>query len=252
MSYISFQTPDRIIYLRGAERFHMRMMCVDMLSSAIGWKSYGDEHPLKPYIPADNYVHHSPSRFAENADLWMRGYDGCFVTPDGEYINTFDLALNTAYVMGSDPVKLAARLHGQCELHCYVENKNKLWLAEIIRKGLKLGIFREGMRWDEVIDLLLTDDGHPVITSYSVTPGFPDRRVTNWEPTPDEDEGDADSWYALPKDEQWSMAMAGLRAISLLELKPDNWDDYTFTHGVNGYQLMADAIKRSETTGKQL
>lgn len=68
------------------------------------------------------------------------------------------LAANTALVLGSDAVKMAARIHAQCEIHGYFEGKNRKWAADIVRKGRQAGIFRANMGWEEVIDLLEKGD----------------------------------------------------------------------------------------------
>lgn len=49
-----------------------------------------------------------------------------------------------------------------------------------------------------------------------------------------------DLWYELPRDEQWELAMAGLRVRpGLLELKPENWHTFRFRHGLSVLDLTA-------------
>lgn len=43
------------------------------------------------------------------------------------------LYLNTAMALGGDAIRLATRIHAQCELHCYMEEEDRRWIAEKIR-----------------------------------------------------------------------------------------------------------------------
>lgn len=143
--------------------------------------------------------------------------------------------LNTAMAVGSDPVKLMARLHGQCEIHCFVEGPNRKWLADIIEQGCESGLLRCGddprldAGWFRVMDMLRKRDDRPVVCSYSVCEQFPNAAAANF-PLPLDEYGDPDpdAWYKLPKKERWELAMAGIRKTGWLELKPENWANYRF------------------------
>ncbi len=133
----------------------------------------------------------------------------------GKPIDMFELALNTAMTVGNDAVRLAARIHAQCEIHGYVEGPNRGWLADLMQTGLDLGVFRPGLwyvdrpcggqaalepdrkwsdqGWGDVMALLRSRDDEPVVMSYSVCDQFPDRDITDWRPTPMPD-GYAPSW----------------------------------------------------------
>lgn len=136
----------------------------------------------------------------------------------GHRIDTFALRLNTAIKYGSDPVKLAARIHGQCEIHAFIEGKNRAWLAALMQQGLDAGIYRKGLwyvdrpthgepaarqsdrkwvdqGWDSVIALLRLRDDEPVALSYSVCDQFPNRKAARWAPPP-MPEGWAPTWAA--------------------------------------------------------
>jgi hypothetical protein len=211
----------------------------------------------------------------------------------GQPLQAFSLILNTACQVGSDAVKLAARLHGQCELHAWVDGPNRAWLADIIQAGLHSGVFRKGIwyqdvpngpkdkwsdqGWGDVIALLRERDDEPVVTSYSVTDRFPNRSLTTWNPPPmpenwkpqfweaedwaaqsgEEraeyyDEHAQDLWYELPVEEQWRLAMDGLRAdtASGLEMKPDNWQTFRFRHELTFLDLHA--VDRDERLDRAL
>lgn len=132
--------------------------------------------------------------------------NGFPLTVAGVQLDTSNVELNTALVAGSDPVRLAAKIHGWCETHCYVEGPDRKWLADIIDEGLRAGIYRRGLwwvdrpcdgpaenepdrqwsdqGWGDVLDLLRESDDGPVVLSYSVTDSFPNREVAGWEPPP--------------------------------------------------------------------
>jgi hypothetical protein len=147
-----------------------------------------------------------------------------------------------------------ARLHGQCEIHCYVEAENRLWLANIIESGLEKGIYRknldwgdlglEDLGWNSVITLLGNGCRSPVVTSYSVCDTFPNPCVANFKVIEEGSCKDWDklselreAWYNLSKDKQWELAIAGLRERIGIELKPENWDDYYFSHGWDAVKI---------------
>ena len=172
---------------------------------------------------------------------------------EGKPVALFDAHLNTALAFGSDSVKLAARLHGQCEVHAYVEGGNRKWLADLFQQGLATGIFRSKLRsynqgYDEVIKLLLCRDDEPVVTSYSVCDSFPNAGVARFESTRKDhyDEPDPDEWYEKDKDERWELALKGLRdSGGGLELNPDDWEYPEFHFGsepFTGHQLWQYAI----------
>lgn len=178
--------------------------------------------------------------------LRARGLD---LVVAGVHLRTANLDLNTALVAGSDPVRLAAKLNGWCEQHCWVEGPDRKWLADIIDEGLRTGLYRRGFwyvgevtnmpakdhpnrkwsdqGWDDVLALLRESDDGPVVLSYSVTDGFPNSKIAGWEPPPmpdgwepdwaDTEEGHAE-WerdYPTPED----------KAAHYLDTAGDQWYD---------------------------
>lgn len=240
MSRIYFHSQRGDAEVRGWERAHAGSLCNDMLMIALGVSDMDDSpyhpSPIRKILPPDCYaLQHTGSQFRSWLDIWVGGAsDSYFVVNGDRKVATFSTALNTAHVAGSDPVKFLARLHGQCELHAYVEGPNRAWLAGIIEQGRASGIMREDSGWEGVMELLRSRDDGPVVTSYSVSEQFPNQGIANWQNEDDE------AWYDLPKDEQWRLALDGLRNTKgQIEIKPDNWQTYTYRHGVNGFQLRA-------------
>lgn len=241
MSRIYFHSQHGDAEVSGAERGWMSHLCNQLLDLALGvdLSAWDEPHPLRRLLPPDHYVTRyqgaqftSMLKTALHCDLKLRYQD--------EWIDSFTLSLNTAMACGGDALRLCARLHGQCEIHAYVEGPNRAWLAEIIEGGMESGILRRQVRdyptgWESVTRLLRERDDAPVVTSYSVTDSFPNAGVAGWE-------GDGDAWYDLPEAEQWRRALDGLRddVGYTLELKPENWATYHFgCGGVNGFQVAA-------------
>jgi hypothetical protein len=151
---------------------------------------------------------------------------------DGTPLSNFPLLLNTALVVGSDPICLLARVHGQCELHCYVEGPNRAWMADLIDQGRAAGVYRAGAGWEELAELLRARDDEPVIADYSVTDSFP-HCPKSWDaPIGEDGEPDWDAWYDLPEQERWALALADVRSepVRGLELRPDGLR-HPFGHG---------------------
>lgn len=229
MSSISFHSPSEDdVRLRGSERALMGCMVRDIASTFI--PSYGYEERLNPDRP--DYLRQRETRLdsiktAFSVDM----YDTpLFVDHDGTPLQNFSLQLNTILAIGNDPLCLAARLHAQCEIHCYVEGPNRAWLAEVIEAGLGVNIFRDGEGWDKVITLLRLRDDEPVVTSYSVCDSFPTHGSDQgvpwqvWKPTRVDEYGEAnwDDWHGMPHEEKWRLALGGIRGIpeAELELRP--------------------------------
>lgn len=209
-----------------------------------------------------------------------------FLSWKGKKIRTWSLLLNTAIVFGSDPVALAAKLHGACELHLRIEAKDRAWLADVIEQGLALHIFRRGywdtrnpnafllsvmkkevseedakpvfrsMGWQEVADQLRADSWHPVTMEYSVTDGFI-QRPEDWAPE-GELRAPENDWETLSdiKDEAFGELDWKERfALSYEELSrttghppisPETLRCETFRHELTLLDLMAGDIEKIE------
>lgn len=247
MSRIYFHSidgEDAAVY--GSERAWLACFCNDLMIMALKrsmqeergepsvWRdvlrdTYVAREPVSEYDFGD-----PPSRFRSMLSTFLKTPHKVFTV--GEITLTpFSLALNTALATGSDQVKFGARIHAQCEIHAYVEGKNRRWLAEIIRRGLGLYFLREDAGWEAVVDLLELNADTAIVTSYSVTDSFPNRWVAEWE---SECEDDGDSWYDLAYEEQWGLAIGALRKSERgLEMTPDNWGEFYFDKGINAFEL---------------
>lgn len=248
MSRIYFHSEHEDTEVRGWERAMMGGICSDLLAVALrlDHTSFSSRpSPLRRVVTG--YIRDLPEeRFESSLRTWVGAggvTGGGFILGDGKEREIFTVALNTAMVMGSDPVKLMARLHGQCEIHAYVEGPNRAWLADIIERGRTCGLFREDSGWEETIVMLRSRDDGPVVTSYSVCEQFPNTQAAQWSPPEDEDgEENWDAWYDIDEAERWRMAIEGLRAGAMgkwLEMKPETWTGYYFGDGTTGFTVRA-------------
>ena len=171
---------------------------------------------------------------------------------DGETVDEpFHVWLNTCHAGGSDPVKLFARFHAQCEIHCWMEGADRAWVADIIDRGRSTGLYREGAGWEQVAAFLRARDDSEVVLSYSVTDSFPDAGLVVGEGVlelPDDPdypgEKDWDHWYRLSEDERWDLGVAALRKqeegdVMRVQITEGTWDDYYHGYGLNAFKLNA-------------
>lgn len=234
MSSIAFASPSGSVSLSGAERAWMGQLVNHIALGVLDPEHNRDL--LRRAVPPDHYLQ------AEQIDsgYWGQRF-GTAMSVDTLPLRAGDMAvegwhlcLNTALAVGSDAVKLAARLHAQCEIHAWVDGPNRDWLADLIESGRTAEVFRPNMGWEEVAAFLRVDQVEPVVTSYSVTDGFPH--------PPDDFVGDDaafDAWFERPKEHQWAEALEALRAGGGgIELRPDCWDDFYFGSGVNAFRLL--------------
>ena len=245
MSYIAFQSPSREVRVSGRERANLRVACggwlAMQLARASGWSVVDFTTALTGWRPRQQLGSAIEAR--EHLNLQCRAGDYFYF--DGDRIPIFELQLNSVLMDGNDAWKLAAKIHGQCEIHGYIEGADRADIAAIINEGLEAGIYRRGMGhsstqapehgWEAVIELLREDATEPVVTSYSVTDSFPGPHLAadDWEHDRD------DPWEAgsqLSSAEQWQMSIAKLRAERGLRWSRETLDRY-YGDGLTGVGL---------------
>lgn len=264
VSRIYFHAKEDEAEVLGSERAHCGVMCSDLLWLSLGirYESAPGVRRLLAMFPESHYLRTIP--FKPDAPI-LRMVETAVCTDsnlmvDGERVDTFTLALNTACRLG-DPMRLLARVHGQCEIHGWVEGRNRNWLASRIEEARKANLLRAGMGWESVVDLLrawtstakrsFMDDA--VVTSYSVCEPFPNAGICKdaglWTPgadhcgindaddeyAPGEPWWDGDEWLDLSADEQWSMGVAALPSRAP-EWSPATWGTL-FGSGMTGWDL---------------
>lgn len=272
MSRVYFHSPSGEAELWGGERAWLGGLCSDI---AVGILDPGSNYDrLRSLVKPGHYVNQGgagPAQWASSLALAVRvDFGGSVFAWNGHDIDSFDLVLNTAVAVGSDVTKLAARIHGQCEIHCYCEGIDRAWLAQLVMRGRDQGVLRDlaALRelkssWESVARFLLDRDDEPVVMSYSATDSFPNRYAADWTPPDDPDwipeyyqdewasmsqdereqvqaDQSGDRWYDLPSEERWDLGMAALRAKpGGLRLGPANWQDFGFGHGLSMLDLLA-------------
>ena len=231
MSSINFRAHGATARVSGAERAQAGVLTQNLMMSVLDMVLEYDSvlsgaHLVPDWAQKDAATFRfwwmcSPLRNAE-------------VSANGKHFHMLDVSLNTSLMLGSDPVRLLARIHGQCELHCWVDGEHAVWLATIIRSGLKHRIMRSEMGWDDVIELL---ESKPdiVVLDYSVCDRFPNPIVAQWESPQG---NDWDAWYSLSEDEQWRLSIQEIRKRKDLQLSPDTWSDFCFADGYTAMDLI--------------
>ena len=243
MSSIYFHSANETVSVHGSERAHFGILCTRMAWGVIGTMFSTDADLFKSLFPPDNYIH-SYQSVPENMARIAFECERRFVVGD-DSLDGFTTMLNTALFMGSDPVKLAARIHGQCEIHAYVMPAHFEWLAGIIKQGRSFKLYRDNQGWEDVLRLF-EEAKSPIVLSYSVTDSFPNSDYSDYYQehghTDDEDDEFEDAWYAMDRADKFHECFNNLSKLSKnkgLEISPENWDDYYFGHGVDVNKLVA-------------
>lgn len=280
MSRVNFRSPSGDAELRGSERAWLGGLVDDIACGALSLDSVSRIDRIRELIIPGHYMEKMSTTEVGWGPQWRSSFEtalrvslgGGVLAYQGKTIGSFSLLLNTACLLGNDQVKLAARIHGQCEIHGYVEGPNRAWLADIMQRGLDTGIYRTElpgryrMGWEDVIALLRSRDDEPVAMSYSGCEAFPNPEVAGNAPPPMPDgwrpkgwteqewadvaegdrsdywnEGINERWYEQPPEAQWEQGMQAIRSGGNgLEISPDNWDTFRFTHELTVFDLYAD------------
>lgn len=235
MSRIYFHSEDGDAELSGRERAYMGAFCSDLMHAALGTASdFFTPEWLKPFLP---------ERLRDDRTTFVRAHldvgNFSFRLPEGDE-DAFTVALNTTLAIGNDPIKLMARLHGQCEVHCWVDGPDRAWLAGIMQDGRDQHIFRDREGWEGVIEFLCKRGDLPVVCSYSVCEQFPNfGMLPATHPLKQrDDEKRWDEYYDIPEAEKWALCLSTLKdARGGLKLTPGNWHSIRFGLGHTAFSL---------------
>ncbi|MER0476945.1 hypothetical protein ABR737_01000 [Streptomyces sp. Edi2] len=252
LSFIQFQDPHSTAKLRRTERPWMLILVHDLASGLLmGNRASGERAGLLyDLLPDDHFLRDLPAPRGRHTLNWQAQYaratfsvlEDPIATYRNHDLDPLTLLLNTAHSLGSDPVKLAARLHGQCESNCWVDGPNRQWLAQVVQDGLDTGLYRPGLGWEEARDLLSKRDDSPVVVSTNAAFPSPWGPWANTHAGPDADSDDIlQAWEELPTAQQWSYGLQALRSRTedRLEIRPD-WATYRFGHTLSFLDLLAE------------
>ena len=102
----------------------------------------GSSPTILKIVEDDCYLHnYAKDRYFNNMfETWLSVGTEDFIHPfnRNKKIEHFSVVLNTALEAGNDVVKLMARIHGQCEIHCFVRKENIEWFADLLQKGYNM------------------------------------------------------------------------------------------------------------------
>jgi hypothetical protein len=263
MSYVAFHFAEgKALHLRGMERAFLSHRVESLAIGAIGLTPgvFGrTEIVLEQIYPfLDEAFHRGRTPKDEGLqevfarDLQNAIFERPLFSWKGRSIALWPLILNTAILAGSSPIRLAAKIHGTCEIHGRIEGPDRAWAADVIDEGLASKIYRKdftttknpmaellagskhadaltkddmqpvfvSMGWTEIVEQLRASNQGAVVMSYSVTDDFL-RPPKIWAPegTPPEDPDEVYGWRweefeNLPAEEQFRLSLEEVRETS--------------------------------------
>jgi len=231
MSRIYFTNREGDVEVHGRERHRMAGLCNNVAWGMIDsmFPPFLDKTPDVLSIFQEAYrelfrtVH-----FRERLKSWLFAPCDNRMNVCGVEVDVFSTILNTAYTIGSDVVRLCARIHAQCEIFGYFEPENREWVCEVIQEALGNGIFDASAGWLKVLEMFKT--WSPVVLSYSITDTFPNPYLIGIK-----EADEVDEFLELPFREQFDDCFFYLRKNSpKLEIKDDPQyrfgQEYDFMH----------------------
>ena len=243
MSRVYFHSLEGDAEVRGSERAYMGCLVNNITLSILDPRMHKDK--LLSILP-DCYLKENDSRYSSDDD-WARSFSIWFSVSfdrgflvNGKQVDTFGLALNTAYKIGNDAIRLMARIHGQCEIHCWIPGRDRAWIAGIIESGLKDNLFRGDSGWEDVIKLLTSNQKTPVVLSYGVCDGFPNTNGLHLS------ERQQENFYNLPIEIQWRRAFNALKKGGGLKICRETWNDFYFNDGMTAMDIVNKPIEKQE------
>jgi hypothetical protein len=272
MSRLYFETADDTAEVKGWEKAWLGGLVDDVAFGVMNLTDSNRVDRVQKLINPDHYMaeyrnHPTNANIFQWANMFQTAaradWTGDSTAPGhtplltwrGHPFSAHGLLMNTALAVGNDAVKLAARLNAQCEIHAWIAEEDRVWVARMIEEALRTGVYRSSLRsapvpgfpqptrrgdlsgWREVIALLRSGSYGSVVTSYSITDEFPNPAVAGYAP---------DTWEDLSRTEKWSAAMQGLRSglwsrdYTGLRIRPTDWQTFRFHHNLTAFDVFAD------------
>jgi len=266
MSSINFNFQDNTyIPIPGMYRFYFASLLHDLFCFSLQLSEYNDENNnwICNCFDKNHYIQYGNRKNVSRMEIKTAlngSLQDIYLYHENEKYDSFHLELNTAIHIGSDPIKLAARIHAQCEIFCYIEEKNRKWIADIIDNGIAIGVFDVHSKynhWKILSERLRKENDGPVVLSSSVTDSFPNILLSDMSDlylhAEEEDKYNIyDKYYDIPSADRFSMGMDHLRSQGhkLLELKPENWNSMYFgSHNMNGFMFRKMVQSKNQSDG---
>lgn len=237
MSRVYFNDGQREAELWGSERAYAGMMVHNAALMVLNPCGFRSDERLRQFIDPKSYLVDSFQRSTRSfGEEFTRAWTGSLFMGkkgfafEGKPLYPFTISLSTASLLG-DQMSIFAWIHGQSEVHGYLEGEHRDWLAGIIDKGRKRGIFRKDQGWESVAAFLRESGERPVVLSYSVTDGFPGGDCIDpakLEPFQQEGDEKWDSWERYyeqtSEEERWADGIEWLRSggANVGALTPEN------------------------------
>jgi len=232
MSKVYVHSPSETSFIKGFERHYAAYILSHLaLAILLPERPFGDDVSWRKIRSA---LRPEPTYVTSEAELRMalrtRPHELSFVLPDGSTHGALGVLLNTCVDLGNEPLCLLARVHGQSEIHAYVEGSDRAWFADVIERGLSLHhTLRPGHGWEEVMAHALRSSEEPMVMSYSVTAWFPNAAMCGME----------EPFTELERREQWALCMTKLRDTFGVRISPGTLTTQGFGMGINAFQILA-------------
>lgn len=271
MSYLAFTSREREVHVRGWERHRLPGICQDFGLAGLGLHPGSSmmgrltELMSPKYREMDCFKSRQPgwaAPWCESYRLFLTQGDddtlstGPLIQYKGHQIFKYPLLLNTVLALGSDSMKLAARLAGQSYSHIWVDGPDRNWMADLITDGLLTDVFRLKIKtvnpslvlpgktvteyhktgWPDVIELLRESETGPVVMSVSTGDDFPDASTLG---IPDQDFWEIQE-QTNGNDQIWDLAGIWLRnRHGGHRIEERTHQDYRFDHRLSTLDLAA-------------
>lgn len=243
MSYIEFESINRLVNVAGSERGHFGTYANKVVWSVLCDATdpiRQDGNPLKSVIPSSNHVHQIAADRPQEIQKALRLFVECGRSTDVYNIQgqptVFSVAVNTAYRLGCDFVKMAMRIHAQCECSAWIKAENYAWVARIIDEGLRVGFYRRHQGWSKLAAWLRECTDPHIVLNHTSGCGFMSEFAHDFD-------GDEDD-----REKLWNYAITQLiESGGGREIKPQGWNDFYFTNGATAFHvLQATMVNKTE------
>lgn len=233
-TYVEFRSEKKRAHIVVYEWYYAHALVLNMLRAAMEvYLGQMKELKLKRRLCAlmkdveEDYLNPNMDEEKFARRFWLRLVidDVGSLVWKGKTFTFFELAADTAMLLGSRPVQFLAcfmslgKAHGDLpNRHGYIEGEDRSWAADIIEEGLRTGVMRTTVKqtpvgWQELIPLLRSSQSLPVIMVHPVSP------------------------HASALDSGWDEAVRWVRTQEeILRISPQNLHTKRFT-GIDGLWL---------------